>query len=196
MLSNHLIGNYKFVLFVDNVGLERNSKSLLEKLLKEQNVKFEFYNGNEILEKQCLIVESLSKMELQHNEKDIFNLIQKLKLNDNLTQVFVWASSKNIQSRILVPFLEHMSNLTVTINSSNHLAILSKSKSGVVKFKEFNHELESGKLLVKDYKKDILQPTVPQETSDDIENLGTFKIGQKADELEAKKKLKLPFEKM
>lgn len=197
MLSNHLIGNYKFVLFVDNIGLERNSKIIIEKLLQEQNQSYEIFDEKrELSERKCLVIDSLSKLELNHNEKEIFTLLHKLKLNENVIQLFGWISTKNVSSKILVPFLEHMSSLIVTIHDDKHLTIISKSKTGVVKFKEFNHELGLGKTYVKEYKKDSKQNAVTVENTEDIENIGTFKIGQKADELEAKRNLKLPFEKM
>ena len=193
-----IIGNYKFVLFVDSFGIGPNLETILTKLLEEQNQSYEFYNECEdILEKKCIIIGSLSKLELKYNEhvyENIFRKIQELKSNENVLQLFAWISSKNVQNKILTPFLEHMSNLIVTINDGRYLTIVSKSKSSLVKSKEYYHELILGKTSIKEFKRDNVQQIIASEVSEDIENLGTFKIGQKADELEAKRNLKLPFE--
>jgi hypothetical protein len=195
MLSSNLVGNYKFVLFVDNFGMEPNWRTILTRLLEEQNQNYKFFNEfDEILEKSCIILGSLSDFELNYTEhvyENIFRKVQELKSSDNVLQIFGWINSKNVQNKILVPFLEHMSNLTVTIDDSEHMTIVSKNKSGIIKSKEYVHELSLGKTSIKEYKKETIQQTAPEVN---VENLGTFKIGQKADELEAKRKLKLPFE--
>lgn len=195
MLSSNLVGNYKFVLFVDNFGIEPNWRTILTRLLEEQNQNYKFFNEfDEILEKNCIILGSLSDFELNYTEhvyENIFRKVQELKSSDNVLQIFGWINSKYVQNKILVPFLEHMSNLTVTINDSEHMTIVSKNKSGIIKSKEYVHELSLGKTSIKEYKKETIQQTASEVN---VENLGTFKIGQKADELEAKRKLKLPFE--
>ena len=195
MLSSNVIGNYKFVLFVDNFGIESNWRAILKKLLEEQNQNYKFYDEFEdVLEKSSIILGSLSELELKYTEhvyENIFRKIQVLKSSDNVSQIFGWICSKNVQNKILVPFLEHMSNLTVTINDSEHMIIVSKNKSGIIKSKEFIHELSLGKTSVQEFKKENIQLVAPEVN---VENLGTFKIGQKADELEAKRNLKHPFE--
>lgn len=195
MLSSNLIGNYKFVLFVDNFGIEPNWSTIMTKLLEEQNQNYKFYNDNEdILEKSYIIIGSLSKLELKYDEQhiyEIFRKIQELKSNENVLQLFGWISNKNVQNKVLVPFLEHMSNLIVTVHDSEHMTIVSKNKSGIIKSKEYIHELSLGKTSIKEFKKENVQ-LLTQEMN--VENLGTFKIGQKADELEAKRNMKLPFE--
>jgi len=197
MLSSNLVGNYKFVLFVDNFGIEPNWTTILTRLLEEQNQNYKFFNECEdILEKSCIILGSLSEFELNYTEhvyENIFRKVQELKSSDNVLQIFGWINSKNVQNKILVPFLEHMSNLTVTIDDSEHMTIVSKNKSGIIKSKEYIHELALGRTSIKEFKKENIQ-LIAQEVN--VENLGTFKMGQKADELEAKRNLKLPFEKM
>ncbi|XP_070494059.1 elongator complex protein 5 [Chironomus tepperi] len=195
MLSSNLIGNYKFVLFVDNFGIDPNWKTILTNLLEEQNQNYKFYNEFEnILEKSCIILGSLSELELKYSShiyENIFRKIQELKSSENVLQIFGWISSKNVQNKILLSFLEHMSNLTVTINNSQHMTIVSKNKSGIIRSREYVHELSLGKTSIKEYKKENIQLIAPEVN---VENMGTFKIGQKADELEAKRSLKLPFE--
>lgn len=196
MLSNYIIGNSKLVLFIDNVGMEQNGVKIVENLLNENNVNFEkLINDNcDFNQKTSVILNPISKLELTKSEQEIFTLIQSLKNCENVVQIFALATVKNISnSKILVPFLDYMSDVTVNIKSNQHLSILTKKKSGNVKLKDYQHELCSGKTMIKE----IQQKSTPKEeqTSEDPANIGTFKIGQfKNDELEAKKNLKLPFE--
>lgn len=192
MLSNYIIGSYKFVLFIDDVGIERNGVKIVEKLLEENNVIFTDNEVCEINEKSSVSLSPFSKLSLKYADDEIFRMIQSLKRNDNVNQIFGWATSKNISSSILIPFLDHMSDVTVTIKSS-YLTILTKKKFGNVKLKEYHHELQLGKTSLRE----VTLKTMPKEVTkiNDPEIIGTFKIGQfKNDELEAKKNLKLPFE--
>lgn len=197
MLSNHIIGNLKFVLFIDDVGIEQNGVKILENLLNENSINFE-----KLIEEKCdfggktsVILLPISKLELTKCEREIFTLIQTLKNSENVNQIFAWATTKNISSKVLIPFLDYMSDVTVSIKSSQHLSILNKKKSGNVKLKDYQHELCSGKTMIREIHH---KPASKEETkSEDPEVIGTFKIGQfKNDELEAKKNLKLPFELM
>lgn len=192
MLSNHIIGSHKFVLFIDDVGNERNGVKIMENLLAENNVIFTD-KISEINEKSSVLMSPLSKLSLTYRDEEIFRLIQSLKRNENVNQIFCWATSKNINSSILIPFLDHMSDVTVTIKSSSHLTVLTKKKFGNVKLKEYHHELQLGKTSLKE----VTVKSMPKEVTkaEDPEIIGTFKIGQfKNDELEAKKNMKLPFE--
>lgn len=192
MLSNHIIGSHKFVLFIDDVGNERNGVKIMENLLAANNVIFTD-KISEINEKSSVLMSPLSKLSLTYRDEEIFRLIQSLKRNENVNQLFCWATSKNINSSILIPFLDHMSDVTVTIKSPSHLTILTKKKFGNVKLKEYHHELQLGKTSLKE----VTVKSMPKEVTktEDPEIIGTFKIGQfKNDELEAKKNLKLPFE--
>lgn len=192
MLSNHIIGSHKFVLFIDDVGNERNGVKIMENLLAANNVIFTD-KISEINEKSSVLMSPLSKLSLTYRDEEIFRLIQSLKRNENVNQIFCWATSKNINSSILIPFLDHMSDVTVTIKSPSHLTILTKKKFGNVKLKEYHHELQLGKTSLKE----VTVKSMPKELTkaEDPEVIGTFKIGQfKNDELEAKKNMKLPFE--
>lgn len=102
-------------------------------------------------------------------------------------------AGRNINSRLLLPFLEHMSSIVVTIKSERNLSILTKRKFSSVKLKVYHHELCQGKTSIKELK--VIEPEVAQSESTNPESIGTFKIGEfNATELEAKKNLKLPFE--
>lgn len=180
------------MLFIDDVGNERNGVKIMENLLAENNVIFTD-KISEINEKSSVLMSPLSKLSLTYRDEEIFRLIQSLKRNENVNQIFCWATSKNINSSILIPFLDHMSDVTVTIKSPSHLTILTKKKFGNVKLKEYHHELQLGKTSLKE----VTVKSMPKEVTktEDPEIIGTFKIGQfKNDELEAKKNMKLPFE--
>lgn len=194
MLSNYIIGSYKLVLFIDNVGMEQNGVKVLENLLNECGVNFEKLNEVcEFNQKTSVILSPVAKLELTKSEQEIFTLIQTLKNSENVNQIFAWATTKNISNKILIPFLDYMSDVTVNIKSNQHLSILTKKNRGNIKLKDYQHELTEGKTMIKE----IQYKSAPKEEtkSEDPEVIGTFKIGQfKNDELEAKKNLKLPFE--
>jgi hypothetical protein len=195
MLSNYIVGQHKFVLFVDEVGIERSSKKILEKLLGEQNVSYDsFSEDHKFTEKTAVVLEPISKLELNQDESSIASTIQSLKLDKNVSQVFGWATTKNIHSRLLLPFLEHMSDIVVTLKSESYLSILTKRKFGSVKLKDYQHELTKGKTSVKEFKAEK-QKVIQDEPTINPESIGTFKIGEfNSSELEARKNLKLPFE--
>lgn len=199
ILANHIIGNHKLVLFVDNIGVERNSKKIIGNILSEKNITCENINEEnfDLVNKTNISLVNISLLELKYDERGIFRIIQKLKLNENAIQIFAWASSGNIQSKILIPFLEHLSEMIVTIHSSELLSILTKSRSGNAKLKDYQHELLSGKTYVKEHAAVKVQQEVQQQKPEQDAESTTFKIGQyNASELEAKRNLKLPFEKM
>lgn len=194
-LSSLIIGNYKFILFIDYVGSERNTLKIVENMLKENNVNYEKISENKLnfCENTSIILDPISKLELNLKEEEIFCLIQTLKIAKNVNQIFAYASEKNISSKILIPFLDHMSDITITIHTDQHLSILTKKSSGV-KLKEFHHELSKGKILLKEFSQKAITKEV-NKSDGNVEPEATFKIGQfKSDELEAKKNLKLPFE--
>lgn len=195
MLSNQIVGNHKLVLFIDEVGIERNSAKIMEMLLKEQNVLYELFEENlNITSKQTVVFPSLSKLEVNHNESFVIDIIQGLKINKNVSQIFVWATVKNVQHRLLIPFVEHISDVIITIKSSDVLSTLTRRKFGSTKLKEYRHELLQGKSLIKELKIDSQKQTQAEPTINP-ESIGTFKIGEfNQAELEAKNKLKLPFE--
>lgn len=194
MLSSHIVGNHKFVLFIDNIGFERNSEKVFEKLLSEQNVSYEKYNDSlEIINKSAVVIQSISKMNF-NSKKSIPSTIQAFKLNKNVTQVFAWATTKNIQDPLTIPFLEHMSNVVVLIKSNTVLSILTKRKFGSVKLKEYQHELIRGSTSIKELKHEQLKVN-EEDSIINPEIIGTFKIGEfNSNELEARRNLKLPFE--
>lgn len=197
MLSNFVVGSHKLVLFVDEVGLERNSEKLIKSLLSEQSVEFMNFDGNLNFSKPTVVIlEPVSKMELNYDSAWIYATIQTLKLSENVSQIFCWLTSKNVNDRLLIPFLEHMSNVLVTIKSNKHLSVLLKRRFGTVKLKEYQHELHQGKTAIVELKVTPASPA-PDTAFVNLETVGTFKIGEFNDEeLRAKQNLKLPFELM
>lgn len=191
MLSSYIVGPIKLVLIVDNVGIERHAEKILEKLLNKPITWCERL-GDNIASTVCV---NISKLELEHDEASIGSIIQTLKLNSNVSQVFCWATCKNVNSRLLVPLLEHQSNAVVTIESNKILTILTKRKHSSVKLKTYQHELIQGGIAVKEIKPDDVRSAQVVTTALNPEEMGTFKIGNfTSEELAAKENLKLPFE--
>lgn len=196
MLSNYLLGQHRLVLFVDDLGIEKIALSLVDRLLKEQSVDYKIFdaaNQFSAESKTSVVLQPISKLELDLSEREITENIQILKLNSNVTQIFLWASTKNIQSPLIVPFLQHMANVVVHITSVKHLTVITKRRHGSVQAKDFQHDLSALNIAVKEIKqKEVAQI---KEEAPNIESIGTFKIGEfNKEELEMKKKLKLPFE--
>lgn len=196
MLSNYLLGQHRIVLFIDDLGIEKIAFILVDKLLKEQNVDYTVVDARNQFSpetKTVVVLQPISKLELDFSEREIIQKIQTLKLNANVTQIFLWASNKNIQSPLIVPFLQHMANVVVHITSDKHLTVMTKRRHGSVQFKDFQHDLAALNISIKELKQKEVEKV--KEETPNIETIGTFKIGEfNREELEMKKKLKLPFE--
>lgn len=194
MLSNYIVGQYKFVLFVDQIGIENDSEIIIKSVLDNNRQSYEkFYSSNLIADYEfptAVVLKPFSKLELEEDESSIATIIHVLKRNRNVTQIFGWLTTKNIKSRLLIPFLSQMSDSVVNILSENLLSIMTKRKYGNVKFRHYQHDLIQGNMSIKEQK--ALRPALTIET---WESTGTFKIGEfNSSELEAKKNMKLPFE--
>jgi hypothetical protein len=193
-LSSLILGNHKFVLFIDYSGSEKNGIKIVENMLFENNVSYEKSMNKNInfCDKTSVILDPISKLELKLKDEEIYRLVQSLKNNKSVNQIFGYASAKNISSKLLIPFLDHMSDITITLHTDQHLSILTKKSSGA-KMKEFVHELAKGKTFLKEFQSH--KPPAKECERSEPEPEATFKISQfKSDELEAKKNLKLPFE--
>jgi hypothetical protein len=194
-LADHVLGQYKIVLFVDDVGLEQSAQKIAEKLFQNQNLSYETFNNNfEFPPSTSVILPPISKLELVHDDTVIISTVQKLKISRNVSHVFCWITTKNLKSRLLKQFLEHMANVVVTIHSLKALNILTKRKFGSVRIREFSHEIFSGGLELKEIKQTI-QKKIEETPAQQPDKIGTFKIGDfNKSELEAKNSMKLPFE--
>lgn len=194
-LADHILGQHKVVLFVDDVGLERTANKIAEKLFQNQNLNYEDFGDKlDFSSSTSVILPPISKLELLHDDSMIISIVQKLKISRKVSHVFCWITSKNLKSRLLKPFLEHMANVVVNISSLKTLSILTKRKFGSVRIREFSHEIFTGGLELKEIKQTI-QKKVEETPTQQPDKIGTFKIGDfNQSELEAKNSMKLPFE--
>ncbi|XP_058831415.1 elongator complex protein 5 isoform X2 [Topomyia yanbarensis] len=129
----------------------------------------------------------------------MFRFVAGCRKNNSIQHLFLWATEKNIQPSFLVPYLEHMSDLIVTIEDDKHLSILTKKQGGSISNKFYQYQLLNGSFSVKESKKPDRTNAVSivdeRPASIDPASLGTFKIGDlKKEEQEAKDSLTLPFE--
>lgn len=83
-------------------------------------------------EKANVVFSSLAAMEQQHSLDVIFQTIHTIKAHPKTKQLFVWCSVKNIKDSRLVPFVEHMADVVVTLMDKKTLTILVKRSSGSV----------------------------------------------------------------
>lgn len=207
MISNLIVTPQKFVLFVDNVGIERLSDEIIRHWLKEQgqecirnipenvecNLKSSKVSDNytKLHSKTNVILLPLSTLLVNFNAGAVFQIINKLKKNPNAKQIFLWATVKNVSEHFVIPFLEYMADMIVTFVDSSHLSILSRKTGGLISNKDYDYQLANGDLSVKEVKRiaqKLPEPTIKPES------LGTFKIDLDEEELVARNALKLPYE--
>lgn len=204
MLSNLAINQQqKFVLFVDEVGYERHSITILENLLNEQNEKYsqltdEQYSEppKEFPEKCSVILPSFSKLALDFQVEEIIHSLFLLNETRNIRQIFGWLTVKKIKNQLMKPFLEHTADAVITLKTEKYLSVLLKKSSGSIRLKEYSYQiqLEDKSFCIKEFK--LEKPPKIDRPPINPETIGTFKIGQfGAAELEAKKALQLPYEK-
>ena len=204
MLSNLAINQQqKFVLFVDEVGLERYSTTIIENLLNEQNEKYSHITdeqfadpSKELPDKGSVILPSFSMICLDHPLEEIFNNIWLLNQTSNIRQIFGWLTVKNIKDQLLRPFLEHTSDAVITLKTDKLMSMLLKKNSGSIRLKDYTYQiqLDNKSFSIKEYKQE--KPQKSEVLQVNPETIGTFKIGQfDAAELKAKKSLQLPYEK-
>lgn len=209
MLNNYVVGSQKFTLFVDEIGLEKHSSEIIETILKDQNVvyrkfpdlKIENFESNlqdldefdlNLNERTSLILAPFSKLAIHYKISAVIELIYRLKGTKNVKQIFGWLTVKNTNNHLLQPFLEHIADTIITLNSEKLLTVVVKRSHGVVKTKQYCHDVLNKTFAIKEFK---VEQKAKDQAPIDIEALGTFKIGQfKENELEAKKSLQLPFE--
>lgn len=142
----------------------------------------------------------ISKLIRSKSAEELFKFVQRCKRSSSVQYLFIWAAEKNISQSFLVPYMEHQSELIVTIEDERHLTILTKKSGGSISHKRYQYQLQEGSFSVKELKKADMAKTGAA-TNDstavsiDPASLGTFKIGDlKKEEQEAKEALTLPFE--
>lgn len=103
---------------------------------------------NEVLsttEKPNVILTTVAKLELSNSIPNIVNLVHYLKQSTKVKQVFIWCSTKNIRDNKLIPFLQYMANIEVTLKNESELQILTKRNTGSVTRKVNINMLKSRK---------------------------------------------------
>lgn len=83
-------------------------------------------------EKSNVILSTVSCIAVQHTISDLIKLVHSLKQCSKTKQLFAWATVKNISDRKIIPFLEHMADVIVTLEDRKHLTILTKKITGSV----------------------------------------------------------------
>lgn len=81
-------------------------------------------------EKSTIILRAISRLELVYKIPDIIRLIHSIKRHSKTKQLFVWCSVTNIMDKKLIPFIAYMADIIVTLNSGNHLNVLTKRSTG------------------------------------------------------------------
>ncbi|KAJ6641856.1 hypothetical protein Bhyg_06801 [Pseudolycoriella hygida] len=205
MITNYLVG--KFVLFVDHTNLERIS----HKLIQSWFTSTELVNiislqplvplRAEPISLPSVFSESqpdkflylpLAEMCQTYNISEVFQLIHRHKTKQTIKQMFGWASVKNIEAEFLIPYLEYLANVVVTIKDSVNLSIVTRKSSGSVTKKLFQYQYRDGDFQVKEVKQEIVTKTA--EPTIEPESLTTFKINVDEEEMVARNALKLPYE--
>ena len=78
------------------------------------------------------IILPIAELSESYKLSSIFHLVNNYKKNPKIKQIFLWASVKNISNDILIPYLDHMANVIVTIKDRNNLSVLIKKPGGSV----------------------------------------------------------------
>ncbi|XP_058466839.1 elongator complex protein 5 [Malaya genurostris] len=198
MLSAYLLNQQKIVLIKDHFGIENTSCKIVNGWLHEQKGSSAVLNMIESLnENGAFLYVRISKLARTHDPPELFRFVNACKRNNSVKYLFLWATEKNIRPGFLVPYLEHMAGLILTIVDDKHLSILTKKQGGSVSNKFYQYQILGGSFSVKESKKPDRTKTIDgdQPASIDPASLGTFKIGDlKKEEQEAKDSLMLPFE--
>lgn len=85
-----------------------------------------------LLEKSNVLLLPLSQLSQEYAIQDIVQLIHNTKKSSNAKQIFLWASTKNILDRKLVPFMEYLADIVVNFKNDKYLTVLTKKISGSV----------------------------------------------------------------
>uniref|UniRef100_A0A0K8TR53 Elongator complex protein 5 n=1 Tax=Tabanus bromius TaxID=304241 RepID=A0A0K8TR53_TABBR len=209
MISNIVVSQQKFVLFVDKIGFESASEQVIKSWLGEQkrnsffvlpdrsaeeidfSMKKETCKIPKLNQQTDVILQPLSQLLLSYNASSVFQLVNKLKKTQNVRQIFLWATVRNISEHFVVPFLQYMSDMTVTFSDFRNLSILMRKPGGLVTSKSYVLELVDGVFNVTEFKKGVKSKPEPIVNP---ESLGTFKINLDEEEQVVRNALKLPYE--
>ncbi|EAT40894.1 AAEL007406-PA [Aedes aegypti] len=201
MLSNYLLNQQKILLIKDHLGIESTALKVVTKWLCDGKGPEAAPEPVESLTEQGpYLVARISKLARTKTPRELFQFVQRCKQNGSVQYLFLWATEKNISAKFLVPFLEHQSELIVTLEDERHLTIVVKKSGGSISNKRYQYQLQEGCFSVKELKKTDQSKGISTSldssvASIDPASLGSFKIGDlKKEEQEAKEALTLPFE--
>ncbi|XP_059620094.1 elongator complex protein 5 [Phlebotomus argentipes] len=211
MISQH---HQKILLFVDRVGVEEACwKRLMQVLLedlKAQTILENFLeisnhltderksmNFHELLkfpeETVSIVFSPVADIVKQYEVEDFFRIIQKLRWCPQVRHIVLFAQEKYIEGNFVVPFLEHLAEEIVTLDGKSELKIVSRKAGGSVTKKCYNFRIEENRIVTAAMSRENTPKTL--DNTLDIDNLGTFKIGLSDQDLVARNRLILPFEK-
>lgn len=87
---------------------------------------------SEIKEKSNILLPRVEQLALDYSIQDTVKLVHKLRHSKNTRQIFAWATTKNIFDPKIIPFLEHLADIVVTLKNDKHLMLLIKRSGGSV----------------------------------------------------------------
>lgn len=91
-----------------------------------------------LTEKSNIILPPLSILAQQNKLPSLIKSIHQIKTNSKTKQIFVWATVKNIHDKKVIPFVEYLADIVVTLRDEKTLTILTKKSSGSVTKKVSN----------------------------------------------------------
>uniref|UniRef100_A0A2M4BXW6 Elongator complex protein 5 n=1 Tax=Anopheles marajoara TaxID=58244 RepID=A0A2M4BXW6_9DIPT len=198
--SNLALPQQKIIVITDKIGAEPKSDRLIVKWLVEQYGEQQGYPiaVNQLNETAPLLTMRISKLERHFELKQLFQFIAACRKNPKVMHLFVWVAESKLKQPFVVPYLEHMADTMVTLEDSQHLALLVKKPSGAVTNKYYEVAAASHEFNVIETKRMAkvkhVQATAEPEPPINPATLGTFKIDLKETEQQAKNALTLPFE--
>ncbi|XP_055685835.1 uncharacterized protein LOC129791621 [Lutzomyia longipalpis] len=215
MLSSLITQHHqKTILFVDRIGFEeKHWKILAEHLLEDLGAKtihkdfLEITNNLQDVRKNIdigdllkfpedsvsIIFSSVASISRQYALEDFFRLIHKLQCSPCVKHIVLYATQKYIKEAFIVPFLEHLAEEIVTLEGKNSIKIVTRKPGGSVLKKNLRFSIENHRISTREEKKE--EASKVPENPVNIDNLGTFKISLSEQDLLARNKLLLPFEK-
>lgn len=106
----------------------------------ESNFKSDIENQIATTEKTNVILEAVSRLGLSNCVRNIISVVQFLKQNSKIGQIFIWCSRKNIHDEKIIPFLQYLANVEVTLRDQSNLQIFTKRNTGSVTRKVNNNQ--------------------------------------------------------
>lgn len=88
------------------------------KFLENVKNKIQMNNAN-------IILEPVSQLLLDVKLEDLFTTIKQVR---DIGRIIIWATPKKLSQDFVVPFLEHLADLIVTLKSPDSMSILKKKR--------------------------------------------------------------------